>query len=131
MVAVPPLTYDRAVPPGDTKLYRSPFLRDFIHLNVAMMTSNNALTPDADKDDILASKALDWPVSANVPRGMMCAECSAPQWLYNGLRMNGWGDNQIKCELQCGEACTAAADTCPSRRLSVSSILAARSKAAY
>jgi dolichyl-phosphate-mannose-protein mannosyltransferase len=28
-----------------------------------MMTSNNALTPDADKDDILASKALDWPVS--------------------------------------------------------------------
>ena len=102
MAAVHPLMYHHAVPSGDTKLYRSPFLRDFIHLNVAMMTSNNALTPDADKDDILASKALDWPVSAIVPGGRVCAECSATQWLYNGLRMNGWGDNQIKCELQCG-----------------------------
>lgn len=43
-----------------------------------MMTSNNALVPDADKDDILASKPLDWP------------------FLYNGLRMNGWSDQSIK-----------------------------------
>lgn len=43
------------------KLYRSPFLRDFWHLNVAMMTSNNALIPDPDKEDILASKPADWP----------------------------------------------------------------------
>lgn len=66
------------LPSGNTKLYKSPFLRDFVHLNVAMMTSNNALVPDADKDDILASKPLDWP------------------FLYNGLRMNGWADNSIK-----------------------------------
>ncbi|OBZ65723.1 Dolichyl-phosphate-mannose--protein mannosyltransferase 2 [Grifola frondosa] len=66
------------LPAGDTKFYRSPFLRDFWHLNVAMMTSNNALIPDPDKEDILASKPTDWP------------------WLRLGLRMCGWGDNQTK-----------------------------------
>jgi len=60
------------------KLYRSPFLRDFWHLNVAMMTSNNALVPDPDKEDILASKPTDWP------------------WLHLGLRMCGWGNTQTK-----------------------------------
>ncbi|TFK19151.1 dolichyl-phosphate-mannose-protein mannosyltransferase [Coprinopsis marcescibilis] len=66
------------LPAGDMKLYRSPFLRDFWHLNVAMMTSNNALVPDPDKEDILASKPFDWPL------------------LHLGLRMCGWGDTQIK-----------------------------------
>ncbi|KAJ6570281.1 glycosyltransferase family 39 protein [Mycena vulgaris] len=66
------------LPAGDTKYYRSPFLRDFWHLNVAMMTSNNALIPDPDKEDILASKPFDWP------------------FLHLGLRMCGWGDNQTK-----------------------------------
>jgi dolichyl-phosphate-mannose-protein mannosyltransferase len=66
------------VPPGDTKYYRSPFLRDFWHLNVAMMTSNNALIPDPDKEDILASAPLDWPL------------------MRLGLRMCGWGDQQTK-----------------------------------
>ncbi|KAF8800041.1 hypothetical protein BYT27DRAFT_7263183 [Phlegmacium glaucopus] len=50
-----------AVPAGDHKLYNSPFLRDSWHLNVAMMTSNNALVPDPDKEDIFASKPFDWP----------------------------------------------------------------------
>ncbi|KAG8846408.1 Protein O-mannosyltransferase 2 [Serendipita sp. 411] len=66
------------LPIGETKFYRSPFLRDFWHLNVAMMTSNNALIPDADKEDILASSPTDWP------------------WVHLGLRMCGWGDNQTK-----------------------------------
>lgn len=66
------------VPPGSAKLYKSPFWRDFAHLNVAMWTSNNALVPDPDKDDILASSPSDWP------------------FLHLGLRMCGWGDGQIK-----------------------------------
>jgi dolichyl-phosphate-mannose-protein mannosyltransferase len=66
------------VPSGNQKLYRSPFLRDFWHLNVAMMTSNNALVPDADKEDTIASEPFDWP------------------FLYNGMRMNGWQDFGIK-----------------------------------
>lgn len=66
------------LPAGNAKLYKSPFFRDFIHLNVAMMTSNNALVPDDDKEDILASKPWDWP------------------FLWNGLRMNSWADNSTK-----------------------------------
>lgn len=58
--------------------YKSPFLKDFVHLNVAMMVSNNALVPDEDKFDVLASKPLEWP------------------WMWNGLRMNGWGADQDK-----------------------------------
>lgn len=67
-----------SVPAGNQKLYRSPFFRDFWHLNVAMMTSNNALVPDADKEDTIASGPLEWP------------------FLWNGMRMNGWLDNGTK-----------------------------------
>ncbi|GAA5830517.1 hypothetical protein JCM11251_002496 [Rhodosporidiobolus azoricus] len=70
--------WNERLPTGNQKLYRSPFFRDFWHLNVAMMTSNNALVPDADKEDTIASKPFDWP------------------WLYNGMRMNGWHDSGIK-----------------------------------
>jgi hypothetical protein len=37
------------VKPGGRKAYRSSFIRDFMDLNVAMWTSNNALTPDPDR----------------------------------------------------------------------------------
>lgn len=63
---------------GENHHHKSPFLRDVAHLNVAMMVSNNALVPDEDKSDILASKPLEWP------------------YMYNGLRMNGWGADQDK-----------------------------------
>lgn len=66
------------VPPGDPGSYKSPFLKDFIHLNVAMMTSNNALVPDPDKQDDLASKFWQWPL------------------LHVGLRMCSWDDNIVK-----------------------------------
>ncbi|KOS15054.1 glycosyltransferase family 39 protein [Malassezia pachydermatis] len=69
---------DRLNMSQSTHRYRSPFLRDFVHLNVAMMVSNNALVPDNDKFDVLASKPLEWP------------------WMWNGLRMNGWGADQDK-----------------------------------
>ncbi|KAG8746504.1 Protein O-mannosyltransferase 2 [Ceratobasidium sp. 414] len=70
--------WNARLPAGNAKLYSSPFLRDFWHLNVAMMTSNNALIPDPDKEDILASKPVEWP------------------FLHVGLRMCGWGDDQVK-----------------------------------
>ncbi|KAI9846173.1 MAG: Protein O-mannosyltransferase 2 [Sclerophora amabilis] len=66
------------LPPGDPGSYKSPFLRDFLHLNVAMMTSNNALVPDPDKQDDLASHSWQWPI------------------LNVGLRMCGWDDSIVK-----------------------------------
>ncbi|KIW13463.1 hypothetical protein PV08_08651 [Exophiala spinifera] len=66
------------LPPGEAKNYRSPFFKDFIHLNVAMMTSNNALVPDPDKQDDLASQFWQWPI------------------LHVGLRMCSWDDSVTK-----------------------------------
>ncbi|OCT52587.1 Dolichyl-phosphate-mannose--protein mannosyltransferase 2 [Cladophialophora carrionii] len=66
------------LPPGNAAQYRSPFLKDFVHLNVAMMTSNNALVPDPDKQDDLASKFWQWPI------------------LHVGLRMCSWEDQITK-----------------------------------
>jgi dolichyl-phosphate-mannose-protein mannosyltransferase len=43
-----------------------------------MMTSNNALVPDPDKEDILASAPTDWPL------------------MRLGLRMCGWTSTQSK-----------------------------------
>ncbi|KAJ2967732.1 hypothetical protein NQ176_g9521 [Zarea fungicola] len=66
------------LPAADAGAYKSPFFHDFIHLNVAMMTSNNALVPDPDKQDDLASQWWQWPI------------------LHVGLRMCGWDDNIVK-----------------------------------
>lgn len=66
------------LPRGKKSLYRTNFLKDFWHLNIAMMMSNNALIPNPDKADILASKPTDWP------------------FLRLGLRMNGWSDHNTK-----------------------------------
>jgi dolichyl-phosphate-mannose-protein mannosyltransferase len=70
--------WNEKLPPAPKNAYKSHFFRDFITLNVAMWTSNNALTPDPDKEDILSSEPLEWPM------------------VTVGLRMCGWGDNQIK-----------------------------------
>lgn len=70
--------WNERLPPGNAQAYSSPFLRDFVHLNVAMMTSNNALVPDPDKQDDLASQAWQWPIG------------------YVGLRMCGWDATTIK-----------------------------------
>ncbi|KAL3229073.1 Dolichyl-phosphate-mannose--protein mannosyltransferase 2 [Nakaseomyces bracarensis] len=56
----------------------SGFLKDFIHLNLAMMATNNALVPEEDKFDYLASSAWEWPT------------------LHTGLRLCGWGDENPK-----------------------------------
>ncbi|KIV98573.1 uncharacterized protein PV09_09637 [Verruconis gallopava] len=70
--------WNEKLPAADAGAYKSPFLRDFIHLNVAMMTSNNALVPDPDKQDDLASSFWQWPI------------------LHVGLRMCSWDDNTVK-----------------------------------
>lgn len=57
---------------------KSNFLSDFIHINFAMAASNNALVPDSDKYDALASSWWQWPT------------------LYIGLRMCGWGYADIR-----------------------------------
>src|SRR5277367_4284077 len=79
MYSPPPVEMEilTVVPESTRSTYSSPFLRDFIHLNVAMMTSNNALVPDPDKQDDLASKAWQWPI------------------LNVGLRMCGWDDKSM------------------------------------
>ncbi|SSD61967.1 probable Dolichyl-phosphate-mannose--protein mannosyltransferase 2 [Saccharomycodes ludwigii] len=54
------------------------FLKSFIQLNLAMMATNNALIPEADKDDQLASSFWEWPT------------------LHVGIRMCGWDDSMVK-----------------------------------
>lgn len=57
---------------------KSKFWTDFILINFAMASSNNALVPDPDKFDNLASEAWEWPI------------------LHKGLRMNNWGRNNVR-----------------------------------
>lgn len=59
-------------------LPKTSFLRDFVQLNYAMMASNNALIPDPDKQDDLASLAWEWPT------------------LHVGLRLCGWGPTNVR-----------------------------------
>ncbi|CAG8593147.1 5624_t:CDS:2, partial [Funneliformis mosseae] len=66
------------LPSGGRANYKSNFLNDFWHLNVAMYTTNNALVPDPDKEDILASTPGQWPL------------------LKVGLRMCSWADDVVK-----------------------------------
>lgn len=64
--------------PDDFKLPKTRFLKDFIQLNLAMMATNNALVPDNDKQDDLASSAWQWPT------------------LNVGIRMCSWADDKVK-----------------------------------
>jgi dolichyl-phosphate-mannose-protein mannosyltransferase len=57
---------------------KSDFWSDFVIINFAMASTNNALVPDQDKYDALASKWWQWPT------------------LYLGLRMCGWGYTDIR-----------------------------------
>lgn len=60
------------------KLPKTTFLRDFVQLNLAMMATNNALVPESDKQDNLASQWWEWPT------------------LYSGIRMCGWNPEKVK-----------------------------------
>jgi len=75
-------------PPIDFKLPKTNFFKDFIQLNLAMMATNNALIPDPDKQDDLASEAWQWPT------------------LNVGIRLCGWGDDNPKYFLMGSPATT-------------------------
>ncbi|KAF9963122.1 Protein O-mannosyltransferase 2 [Mortierella alpina] len=64
--------------PGGGAHGKSAFWDDFKHLNVAMMGANNAMVPDPDKFDNLASNPSQWPL------------------LAVGMRMCTWSDSEIK-----------------------------------
>jgi len=65
--------------PAPKATYKSSFIKDFIDLNVAMWTSNNALVPDPDKEpDQLVSQAWQWPLA------------------LVGIRMCSWSDSTVK-----------------------------------
>lgn len=57
---------------------KSKFWTDFVLINFAMASSNNALVPDEDKYDYLASSAWEWPT------------------LHKGLRLCGWSSVGIR-----------------------------------
>lgn len=65
-------------PPEGFKLPKTSFFKDFVQLNIAMMATNNALLPDQEKHDGLASNWWQWP-SLNV-----------------GIRLCGWNDDNFK-----------------------------------
>lgn len=64
--------------PEDFQLPKTKFLRDFIQLNLAMMATNNALVPEVEKQDDLASQWWQWPT------------------LHAGIRMSSWADDRTK-----------------------------------
>jgi len=67
------------VEPAPPSTYKSKFLDDFIDLNVAMWTSNNALVPDPDKEpEQLVSQAWQRPLA------------------LVGIRMCSWSDKTVK-----------------------------------
>lgn len=64
--------------PEDFKLPKTNFLKDFIQINLAMMATNNALVPDHEKQDDLASQYWQWPT------------------LHSGIRMCSWAHDRVK-----------------------------------
>ncbi|KAF9987080.1 Protein O-mannosyltransferase 2 [Mortierella antarctica] len=64
--------------PGGSAHSKSVFWNDFKQLNLAMMRANNALVPDPDKFDNLASNPSQWPL------------------LTVGMRMCTWSHDEIK-----------------------------------
>lgn len=65
-------------PPDNFKLPKTKFIKDFIQLNLAMMATNNALVPDEEKQDDLASSFWEWPT------------------LHVGIRMCSWANDKVK-----------------------------------
>lgn len=81
-------------PPEDFKLPKTNFFKDFVQLNIAMMATNNALVPDYEKQDDLASDWWQWPT------------------LNVGIRLCGWSDENYKYFLIGSPATTWTSTLC-------------------
>jgi len=67
------------LPAAPVKTFKTSFFRNLIDLNVAMWTTNNSLTQDEDKEpDHITSEAWQWPLA------------------LVGIRICGWGDEDVK-----------------------------------
>ncbi|ORX92558.1 PMT-domain-containing protein [Basidiobolus meristosporus CBS 931.73] len=66
------------LPKAEPHDLQTSFWADFLHLNHAMWKTNNALVPDSDRIDKLASAPVDWPL------------------LNTALRMCSWGNEDTK-----------------------------------
>lgn len=67
------------LPPGNSSLYKSRFVDDFVECNVGMWRTNDALRPDPDLEpQIITSTVLDWP------------------FMRAGIRMTSWDNDKIK-----------------------------------
>lgn len=75
-------------PPDNFTWPKTKFYKDFVQLNLAMMATNNALVPDSDKQDDLASKWWEWPT------------------LHAGIRMCSWADSSVKYYMMSSPATT-------------------------
>ena len=64
--------------PEDFKYPQSGFFKNFFHLNMAMMATNNALVPDPEKNDYISSSWWQWPT------------------LHTGLRLGRWSDERVR-----------------------------------
>ncbi|KAJ3143090.1 Protein O-mannosyltransferase 2 [Physocladia obscura] len=71
--------WNSKLPTGSSAGYGRRFWKDFADLNVAMWNSNNAMTPDPDREpDTLTSHPWQWPFESI------------------GLRICGWDDEHVK-----------------------------------
>ncbi|CCJ30725.1 unnamed protein product, partial [Pneumocystis jirovecii] len=66
------------LPAGNVNFYKPSFWHDFVHANIGMMNTNNALIPEKGKKDELASYAWQWPTA------------------IVGIRMCSWDDQVVK-----------------------------------
>jgi dolichyl-phosphate-mannose-protein mannosyltransferase len=72
-------TMNDHLPAGDSTLYKSSFLDDFVEHNLGMWRTNNALIPDPELElGQLASYPYQW------------------MFLTKGSRMSGWEDERVK-----------------------------------
>lgn len=78
--------------PENFKFPKTNFFKDFFHLNFAMMASNNALVPEYDKFDPIASSAWEWP-TLHVGLRICSWADEFPKYFLMGTPLTTWGSS--------------------------------------